>query len=297
MTSFEHAKTSARESADAQIASLDQQRGQLRLQIQQAQQTLRIETRQLATTQALLDQISPLRDKGFVSALQIQTQEVQVIAAAKDASSTQQQIHELQASLSQLDGQAIAADEDYRQKKTSAEESQAQVRQQLEQAQLNNASVIRSPVTGRVAALSVRAGQYASANEVLGSVLPQGSRLRAEILVDSKAIPFVRRGTRVALRYDALPYQKFGVFEGVVEGITEATLQPSSGTSAPAYRVDVALKHQTVMIDGRPFALRPGMPFNADLLLERRTFMEWLFEPLIAFGRDLAATQGKEGPQ
>jgi membrane fusion protein len=297
LDTFEQARVGARQARDAQIASIERQRTQLRMQIQQAQQTLSIEARQLSTTQALLGQITPLRDKGYVSALQIQTQEVQVNAAAKDVSSTQQQIHELQASLSQLDGQSSTANEDYRQKVTSAEESEAQVRQQLEQAQITESSMIRAPVAGRVAALAVRSGQYAPANQALGSILPQGSRLRAEILVDSKAIPFVKPGTRVVLRYDALPYQKFGVFEGVVESVTEATLQPTAGATAPGYRVDVALKSQTVQLDGRPFALRPGMPFSADLLLERRTIMEWLFEPLLAFGRNLTATQGPEGPQ
>jgi len=31
---------------------------------------------------------------------------------------------------------------------------------------------------------------------------------------------------------------------------------------------------------GQEFPLRPGMAVNADLLLEKRTLLEWLFEPV-----------------
>ena len=32
---------------------------------------------------------------------------------------------------------------------------------------------------------------------------------------------------------------------------------------------------------GKEIPLRPGMLVNADILLERRTLLEWLFEPVL----------------
>jgi len=49
----------------------------------------------------------------------------------------------------------------------------------------------------------------------------------------------------------------------------------------PVYRVDVALERQTVSAGGQEIALRPGMLVNADILLERRTVLEWIFEPVL----------------
>jgi len=49
----------------------------------------------------------------------------------------------------------------------------------------------------------------------------------------------------------------------------------------PVYRVDVALDSQTVSALGQQLALRPGMLVNADLLLEKRTILEWIFEPVL----------------
>jgi membrane fusion protein len=49
----------------------------------------------------------------------------------------------------------------------------------------------------------------------------------------------------------------------------------------PVYRVDVGLDTQVVSALGQDFALRPGMLVNADLLLEKRTIFEWVFEPVL----------------
>jgi membrane fusion protein len=49
----------------------------------------------------------------------------------------------------------------------------------------------------------------------------------------------------------------------------------------PVYRVDVKLDRQNVSALGKEIALRPGMLVSADILLERRTLLEWLFEPVL----------------
>jgi membrane fusion protein len=53
----------------------------------------------------------------------------------------------------------------------------------------------------------------------------------------------------------------------------------------PVYRIDVQLERQSVAVRGEEFGLRPGMLVNADLLLERRSVFEWVFEPVIEFAQ------------
>ena len=49
----------------------------------------------------------------------------------------------------------------------------------------------------------------------------------------------------------------------------------------PMYRITVALALPHVMAYGRPQPLAAGMQLEADVLLERRRLVEWLFEPLL----------------
>ena len=60
----------------------------------------------------------------------------------------------------------------------------------------------------------------------------------------------------------------------------------------PVYRIDVRLDKQIVAANGQEFALRPGMLVNADLLLEKRTVFEWVFEPVLEFRARLAGATG-----
>ena len=48
----------------------------------------------------------------------------------------------------------------------------------------------------------------------------------------------------------------------------------------PFYRVVVALRTQTVQAYGKAERLKPGMVLDADILGEKRSLIEWVFEPL-----------------
>ena len=48
----------------------------------------------------------------------------------------------------------------------------------------------------------------------------------------------------------------------------------------PAYPATVDLVGQSIRADARDVPLQSGMLFSADIILERRTILEWVFEPL-----------------
>jgi membrane fusion protein len=49
----------------------------------------------------------------------------------------------------------------------------------------------------------------------------------------------------------------------------------------PRYRIRVALDQQSILAYGKVEHLLSGMAVEADLLLDRRTLLEWLLEPLL----------------
>lgn len=173
--------------------------------------------------------------------------------------------------------------------RTQVEQVQRQkseLQQSLTQLESRRETVIRAPVSGVVTNIAVNMGQSVAADSQFVTVLPKGSGLHAELMVPTRAIGFVRTGHPVMLRYDAFPYERFGQYRGVITDIGRNVW--SSGdrvgpvtVKEPVYRVDVALEKQAVAVLGQQFPLRPGMVVNADLLLEKRTFFEWIFEPVI----------------
>jgi len=161
-----------------------------------------------------------------------------------------------------------------------------ELKQQASENEAKRQIVVRADEGGRLAGIVVDQGQAVSVEQRLASLLPKDSQLEAELYVPTRAAGFVRPGTEVLLRYDAFPYQKFGQFHGRVREVSMTTiplaeLQPSA-SSEPVYRVRVKLDAQDVTAAGRPYALKPGMQLSATMVLEQRTLVEWVLEPLFS---------------
>jgi membrane fusion protein len=162
----------------------------------------------------------------------------------------------------------------------------SELREGLAQVEARRETVIRAPMAGVVTNIAVNRGQSISADAPLAMVLPKGSGMHVELLVPTRAIGFVKPGQEVVLRYDAFPYERFGQYRGLVSDISRNVWSPGErigpiSAREPVYRVDVKLDKQTVSALDQEFALRPGMLVNADLLLEKRTLLEWIFEPVL----------------
>jgi membrane fusion protein len=162
----------------------------------------------------------------------------------------------------------------------------SELREGMTQVEAKRETILRAPLPGIVTNVAVNRGQSVAADAPLATVLPKGSGLHVELLVPTRAIGFLRKGQEVVLRYDAFPYERFGQYAGTINDIgrnvwTAGERVGPLSAREPVYRVDVALKQQTVQALGGEFPLRPGMLVNADLLLEKRTLLEWIFEPVL----------------
>jgi len=162
----------------------------------------------------------------------------------------------------------------------------SELREGMSQVESRRETVIRAPMAGVVTNIAVNRGQSVAADAPLVTVLPKGSGMHVELLVPTRAIGFLNKGQEVVLRYEAFPHERFGQYRGVITDIGRNVWTPGErvGTltaKEPVYRVDVSLEKQTVAALGQEFPLRPGMLVNADLLLEKRTLLEWIFEPVL----------------
>jgi membrane fusion protein len=157
--------------------------------------------------------------------------------------------------------------------------------QRKAEAAAQGSQIVRAPIAGRVTSLQGTAGMRVEIAKPVLALLPPSSSLRAELFVPSRAIGFVRPGQRVRLMYDAFPFQRFGTYGGKVEGVSETVLAPDEVIGPvhprdPSYRIIVRLDQPTVAAFGHEVALQPDMTVQADIVLEPRTLLEWLLEPL-----------------
>lgn len=233
---------------------------------------------QVRIAEEITDRYERIEDRRYVSRVQVAQQQQAVLALRgeqkameRQAIAMRREIDRLQDAMRELTVQKSIV------RATTVREVAALEQERVQQDAMGN-MMLKAPVAGLVANAMVEAGQAVRAGQPLVSLLPDGSRLQARLLVPSHAIGFIEAGDEVLLRYQAFPYQKFGHARGTVVRVSKS---PVMGEDAPSmYRVTVALERQTILAYGKAEPLRPGMLLEADILGERRKLYEWLFEPL-----------------
>ena len=287
----QQALAASRQSAlRASIASLSAQARQIRDQ-------LGLQRQEAASMQQLLVRITPLASKGDISAFDLQQQQANALNAQLQVKVLQRQWLSTRQSLVQAEQQLAQIPLDLAAQQNDTRSKLAQIGQALAQNEAQRAWVLRAPRRGVVSSLLVKAGQTVTSGQPLLSVLPQGSTLEAQLLVPSASIGFVHPGQRVVLRYQAYPYQKFGLHAGVVREVSRSALSPQEvalltgqQVGVPMYRIMVRPDAQAIEAYGRPATLMPGMALQADILLDRRRLIDWVLDPLYGFGRRLFGT-------
>jgi HlyD family secretion protein len=115
------------------------------------------------------------------------------------------------------------------------------------------------------------------------------------VWVTNQDIGFVRQGQPVKLKLAAFPFQKYGMVEGSVEHVSADAADNNTqgqqngsgangdktGKAAPlAYRALVTLKSMQIGQGGERLPLTAGMQASAEILLGRRSVMEYLLSPV-----------------
>jgi membrane fusion protein len=161
------------------------------------------------------------------------------------------------------------------------------IEQRVAEVNGRQAYVIKAPTSGRVSTLQATVGQIADPKHMQLEIIPVDTQLQAELFFPTRAFGFVRPGQQVRLLYDAFPYQKFGAYRGSVTELSHAILSGNETTGPitlkePAYRVTVALERPDIDAYGRKMPLQPDMLLKADVILEQRSLLRWLLDPVLS---------------
>ena len=166
--------------------------------------------------------------------------------------------------------------------------------QNLNQAKGQTDYAIRAPRDGVISVSIAMQGDRVTLEKHLATIIPEGAKLQGRLFVPSRAIGFVKPGQRVLLKYQAYPYQRFGLHESTITSVDKSIILPQEITlpihqEEPFYRVIVSLKKQTVTAYGKPYSLTAGMLIEAVILGEERNLWQWIMDPVFSLRGSLAS--------
>jgi len=239
-----------------------------------------------------LGAIRPLQEKHIVAELEVREREDALLQAKQSRLQLEQNIEEAENLIPQLIAQLNGLQQSLEETgvATRASRSQLEARRLTDLAQQSGDIVAQ--ITGRLTSVTVKPGDLVSPNRTLALIVPESTKhvQQVNLWVPSRSVGFVSRGDQVRLMFDAFPFQTFGVGKGRVREISMAPILPSDvpvpiDAKEQVYRVVVELDSDTLPAYGRLWPLTPGMRLSADLVLEKKSLLSWMFDPLNAVRR------------
>ncbi|NEO29982.1 MAG: HlyD family efflux transporter periplasmic adaptor subunit [Symploca sp. SIO3C6] len=250
----------------------------------QAEQNLRAS--QSAITQSQLQEETNTTERIFQAEQSLRDRTLMITQNQGELQQTLAEIERLQAVLSQKQTEESRI----------AIELQQQIGQlQLEMTQLkakiaNNQNLLTSakaklkkkflyaPIDGVVSSFNfANIGEVVQPSQAIAEIAPDSVPLVLSASLPNREAGFIRVGMKAQVKFDAYPYQEYGVVSGEVTSVSpDAKADPQMGA---VYRVEVELERNYVTDDEETIKFKAGQTANADIIIRRRRIADFLLEP------------------
>lgn len=241
---------------------------------------------QLELTRKLAESYETLYREGIASQAQYTGRQMEVseLSAEVERLLSEQAETRVQIEKLKLDAQAHQAEFREFERKQRESATTTEIRAAALKAGLNGSEgdelKLLAPCTGTVLRLQVRgAGAVVAAGETIAEIVCAGEPLQAELSLPEAGLGKLRLEQGVKLKYDAFPYQRFGVKYGRVAWVSPASSAGENG-AGQSFKARVELADREMLLQGQPKPLLPGMSGQADIVIGKRSLVSYIFEPL-----------------
>ena len=163
-------------------------------------------------------------------------------------------------------------------------EADAAARIRFENLDKNNFLQIVAPESGVVTDLtSTQPGDKVQANTPLGGIAPRNSHSIVKVEIAENDRAFLREGLPVKLKFNAFPYQRYGVINGTLDYVSPAT-KPASQTRQPVYEARVTLERDYYQVAETRYPLRYGMTATVEIVVRERRLIDLFLDPFRQVG-------------
>lgn len=151
----------------------------------------------VASAKTEFERAGVVAERGFISRRDLQVREEQYLGRIQQLSQLEGALASKRAAIVEGERAGAQISAAARAQAAGVASSRAELSQQLAGTEASRAYVLTSPIAGRVTALTARAGQPATQQQPLMTIVPARSRLRAELYVPTGAAGFLAAGQEV----------------------------------------------------------------------------------------------------
>lgn len=158
----------------------------------------------------------------------------------------------------------------------------AQTKSQITSLQLQlQQRVVRSPIDGIIFELPIKKpGSVVQPGQMIAQIAPKNAALILKAQMASQQSGFVKVGMPVKIKFDAYPFQEYGVVQGRVTWISpNSKIQENSPNRLESYEVEIALEKPYIQAGNKRIFLTPGQTATAEVIVRQRRVIDFILDP------------------
>ncbi|ACK71910.1 secretion protein HlyD family protein [Gloeothece citriformis PCC 7424] len=144
---------------------------------------------------------------------------------------------------------------------------------------------LKAPVDGVVLSLNIQnTGKVVETGNTIAEIAPEGVPLELSATLVNREAGFVQKGMPVQIKFDAYPYQDYGIISGKVSSISEDA--KTDEDLGEVYQVKVELEQNYIQENQQPIQFKAGQTASADIIIRRRRIIDILLDPIKQLQKD-----------
>lgn len=250
-----------------------------------AEQALR--DRQSAITKNELEEDTMAKERQFEAEQSLRDRASAITHSQGELQQTLAEAQRLQSGLTQkrAEVQRNWIEAEQQEKQLEVEISQIKAKIAESQNMLNSAKAklkqrfLYAPVDGVVSSLNIRnIGEVVQPGKTVAELAAENAPLVLSAVLPNREAGFVKMGMPVQLKFEAFPYQDYGIVSGKVVSIS-SDAKPDERLGA-VYRVEVALDRNYIAAERKNIKFKAGQTATADIIIRRRRIADILLDPI-----------------
>jgi membrane fusion protein len=214
-----------------ELASLKKSIARDRKVYEELQDIVVLARSQREMSKAHVETAQVLFDKGFTTEFDVENHQLQLLMAEQQLIRSQQELRNLEVAINNAQSQLVTLPEQHANERSSLENTLSDLRQNIISEQRKTLQTLYAPHDGLISGLQLKQGNTTNTEELLLSILPKHSTMLARIVVPVRSAGFVGKGQSLHIRYDAFPFQKFGLQHGTVVSVSHNLVLPGEVTN------------------------------------------------------------------
>jgi hemolysin D len=176
-----------------------------------------------------------------------------------------------QEQLNELQSQIVAAETEIAQSNSQIQSLQKDLEQKF----------LRAPISGTLIQLPIKQSKsFVQTGQMIAQIAPQSSKIIVKAQMPSQESGFIKVGTPVKIKFDAYPFQDYGIVSGKVQWISpDSKVIESNGSKAEVFEVDVSLDHDYIQNGESRIPLTLGQTAIVEIVVRQRRVIDFIIDP------------------